>query len=139
MQTVSEGIKKSEELHSQLWSRAVVVAEKTPTSIMTGLFLQSLNDVIDLHSNRILAGVRSRIPTIMWFLLFFLTLVGMISMGYQAGLSATRRSPAALLLAMAFASVLYLIVDLDRPTEGFVRVSQQSMLDLQRSMHSTQR
>ena len=39
VQTVSEGIKKSEELHSQLWSRAVVVAEKTPTSIMTGLFL----------------------------------------------------------------------------------------------------
>jgi len=62
----------------------------------------------------------------------------MASTGYQAGLSATRRSPAELLLALAFAGVLFLIVDLDRSQEGLFTVSQQAMIDSQRSMQSTQ-
>jgi hypothetical protein len=35
---------------------------------------------------------------------------------------------------LAFACVLYVIVDLDRAHEGLLRVSQQAMLDLQQSM-----
>jgi len=29
---------------------------------MTGLFIQSLNELIDLHAKRLLVGLRSRIP-----------------------------------------------------------------------------
>jgi len=141
IQGVKEGriakvISRSEELHALLWSQATESAEKNPGSIMTGLFIQSLNEVIDLHAKRVLVGVRSRIPTSIWIGLFTLAFIGMASMGYQAGLSATRRSPAMLLMVLAFAGVLFLIADLDRGQEGFLSVSQEAMTDVQRSMQS---
>jgi hypothetical protein len=133
---VAETITRSEELHEQLWSRAVAVAAKTPSAIMTGLFVQSLNEMIDMHSKRILVGLRSRIHVSIWLVLFGLAFIGMASVGYQAGLSGTRRSPEMPILTLAFASVLFLIVDLDRAHEGLLRVSQQSMIDLLRTMQT---
>jgi hypothetical protein len=135
---IAEALTRSEQLHSKLWSLATAAAEKTPGSIMTGLFIQSLNEVIDMHAKRVMVALRSRIPVSIWGGLFALALVGMSSMGYQAGLSATRRSPAMLLMVLAFAGVLFLIVDLDRAQEGFLRVSQAAMTDLQKSMRPTQ-
>lgn len=131
---LAEAIAKSEQLHGQLWAQAVAAAERTAGSITTGLFLQSLNELIDLHATRVMAAVRSRIPLSIWCLLGALVLFGMASIGYQAGLTATQRSPAMLLLILAFAGVLLLIVDLDRAHEGSLRVSQAAMADVQRAM-----
>ncbi len=131
---IAEGIARSEELHAQLWSRAMAAAEQDRHSIMIGLFLQSLNEVINLHSERVFVGLRSRIPISIWLALFTLAVLGMASMGYQAGLSGTRRSPEMPILTLAFAGVLFLIVDLDRASEGSLRVSQQPMIDLVKTM-----
>jgi hypothetical protein len=134
-QVIAQAITRSEELQEQLWSHAIAVAEKNPT-VMTGLFVQSLNEMIDLHAKRVLVGARSRIPISIWAGLFGLALLGMAAMGYQMGLSATRRSPAMLGMVLGFAGVLFLIADLDRAHEGFLTVSQQALIDLQRSMHA---
>ena len=88
------------------------------------MFVQSLNEVIDLHAKRLMVSLRSRIPLVIWAGLFFLTILGTASMGYQAGLSTTRRSPAMLGLVLAFGVVLTLIADLDRAQEGLLRISQ---------------
>ena len=93
--------------------------------------------MIDLHAKRIQVGLRNRIPMIIWAGLFALALLGMAAVGYQAGLAATRRSPAMFALVLAFAGVLYLIADLDRPHEGLLRVSQQALIDVQKSMQTT--
>jgi hypothetical protein len=134
-QAIADAIARSEQLHEALWSQAVAAAEKNPSPI-TGLFVQSLNEMIDLHSKRILVGLRSRIPSVIWIELCLLAALGIASMGYQAGLSEVRRSPAMLGLVFAFASVLLLIADLDRPTEGSLTTSQEAMFDLQRSMRT---
>lgn len=134
--TIAKSIARSEEIHDLLWAQAVSVAEVHPTPI-TGLFIQSLNDVIDLHSKRVMVGLRNRISIVIWAGLTGLALLGMFSVGYQAGLSATRRSPAMLALILAFVFVMYLIADLDRVHQGLFQISQQSMLDLQRSMNTT--
>ncbi len=134
---VADAITRSEVLHERLWSRAVAVADKPPSSIMTGLFIQSLNETIDMHSRRVFVGLRSRIPVTIWLVLFGLALIGLGSVGYQAGLSETRRSPEMPILALAIAAVLFLIVDLDRAHEGRVRVGQHPMTDLLRTMKST--
>jgi len=135
--TIAEGVAQSEKLQEQMWMQATSAAQKNPASMMTALFIQSLNEVIDLHAKRVLIGTRSRVPFSIWLGLFALGMIGMAAMGYQAGLTATRRSPAMLLLATAFAGVLFLIVDLDRVQEGFLRIGQQSMIDLQKSMQDT--
>jgi hypothetical protein len=129
-----QALTRSEELHEQLWAQAVAAAEQDSGSIMTGLFIQSLNEVIDLHAKRVFVGLRSRIPLVIWIGLFGLAMLGMAAVGYQAALSATRRSPAMLALVLTFSVVLLLIADLDRGQEGLLRVSQQAMVDLQKTI-----
>jgi hypothetical protein len=131
---VTDGIRRSETLHDQLWAHAVTVAQANPTSIVVGLFVQSLNEVIDLHAKRVTAGLRNRIPGVIWVALFVLAVLSLSAMGYHAGLAGTSRSVAELAVALAFAAVIGLIADLDRPQDGALVVSQQALIDLRQSM-----
>lgn len=131
---VAEGIRRSENLQGRLWAHAVAIGESHPTSIVVGLFIQSLNEVIDLHAKRVTANLRNRIPGVIWAALLTLTAISLTAMGYHAGLSRTSRSMAELAIAFAFSIVIGLIADLDRPQEGALKVSQQALIDLQHSM-----
>ena len=133
---ITEGIRQSENIQNEVWTHATVLGEKNPNSIVVGLFIQSLNEMIDLHAKRIQAGLRNRIPGAIWVGLFAVAALSLATMGYQAGMVGTRRSLATVAVAITFAMVIELIADLDRPQEGVLRVSQQAMLDLQRSMNS---
>jgi hypothetical protein len=133
---ITEAINQSENIQRQLWAQAVAVGEQNPNSIVVGLFIQSLNEVIDLHAKRVQAGLRSRIPGAIWLGLFAVAALSLATMGYHAGLAGTRRSLAILAVAFTFSVVIELIADLDRPQEGVLRVSQQALLDLQRSMNA---
>ena len=113
----------------------MATANEQPTLTTTPLFIQALNEMIDIHGAR-LAAARGRIPLTIWSSMFVTTAIGMLAMGYQAGLGGSRRSAAVMGLAIAFAGIIMLIADLDRPQQGFVRVNQQAMVDLQRSMQA---
>jgi hypothetical protein len=130
---LAEGIRRSEQLQGRLWAQAEAAAGQNPSSIIAGLFVQSLNEVIDLHAKRITAG-RNRIPGAIWTALFVVAVLSLGAMGYHAGLSHTTRSPAALAVAITFSIVIWLIADLDRPMEGLLSVSQQALIDVRRSM-----
>jgi len=133
---VAEGVRRSEDLQQQVWAQAVAVAEKNPSSIIVGLFVQSLNEMIDLHAKRVQAGLRSRIPGAIWIGLFTVAALSLTAMGYQAGLVGTGRSLAVFAVAFTFSVVIELIADLDRPQQGVLRVSQQALVDVQQSMKS---
>ena len=133
-QLQAQALVESAELQNQIWSQATAVAAQDPRSVITGVFIQSLNEMIDLHSTLVMIGLRSRIPAVIWVVLYFVAMLTMATMGYQEGLVGTRRSLASLAVVITFSVVIFLIVDLDRPMEGLLRVSQQTMLDLQRSM-----
>jgi protein-S-isoprenylcysteine O-methyltransferase Ste14 len=134
---INQAIVRSEELQGQLWSQAVVMSEKTPNSVIAGLFIQSLNEVIDLHSKRVTAALRNRIPGSIWVALYFVAVFAMVAMGYHTGLTGRRSLVANIAIILAFSAVILLIADLDRPGEGVLKVSQQSMLDLQRQLHTS--
>ncbi|HEY6153374.1 MAG TPA: hypothetical protein VIW07_06520 [Candidatus Udaeobacter sp.] len=135
---VAEGIRGSEDIQQKVWTEAEAVGVKNPNSIVVGLFIQSLNEMIDLHAARMQAGLRSRIPGAIWLGLFAVAALSLATMGYHAGLSGTRRSLAIVAVAVTFAVVIELIADLDRPQEGILKVSQQALLDTQRSMVPSQ-
>ncbi len=134
----SQNLSRSEELQAQLWAHAEAVGEKNPGSIVVGLFIASLNETIDLHAKRLALGMRSRIPGSIWVALYFVAIVGTSVMGYHAGLAGTGRSLAVFALVLAFSTVMTLIVDLDRPQQGFLQISQQSMIELQRGISATE-
>jgi hypothetical protein len=133
---LTEALRKSDELHRRLWDAAVAASEKDPRSVPTGLFVESLNEVIDIHAKRLNAIIRSRIPMSVWAVLFAVAFTSFAAMGYHAGLTAATRSPASWVVAVTFAVVIWLVVDLDRPGQGLLRVSQQPMVELRESMGS---
>jgi hypothetical protein len=128
-------LQRSDAVQQQLWSHAVAIAQRSPSSIVTGLFVQSLNELIDLHAKRLTASVRNRIPLAIWISVYGVTILSFVVLGYHAGMVRTRRSPAVLPVAVTFAVVIWLIADLDRPQEGTLTVSQQALVDLRRSMN----
>ena len=130
---LQQALSRSDELHNRLWSLAVTATEKDRSPI-AAIYVQSLNEVIDLHATRVMAGLRSRVPAVIWVVLYFLAFLAMTLMGYHSGLANSRRSLAAIGLIIGFSAVLFLIADLDRPSQGTLRVSQQSMIDLRNSM-----
>jgi hypothetical protein len=131
---LAEGIRLSEDIHRRLWALSVPIAEKNPNSIIVGLFVQSLNETIDLHAKRLRAGVRNRIPNAIWAALYGIAILAFGAMGYRSGVTGTSRSLVILPVAFTFAVVIGLIANLDRPQEGIIRVSQQPLIDLQQSM-----
>jgi len=129
---------QSTAIHQELWDQAIAAAEHDQRSVMMGLFVESINEVIDLHSKRLFAGLYNRIPITIWASLWFLIVLGMASFGYQAGIAGTTRSLEMPVFALAFAGVLYLIYDLDRSHEGLLQVSQQATVELHSSIQSQQ-
>jgi hypothetical protein len=125
---------QTELLHRQLWSRATAGAKVDSHSITTGLFIQSLNEVIDLHEKRIIA-LRNRVPDSVMLLLFIVSILTMGLTGYGSGLTGKRHFFVTTTVAILIAAVIYLIIDLDRPRRGLIKVSQQSMIDLKESIH----
>ncbi|AZG36492.1 MULTISPECIES: bestrophin-like domain [Shewanella] len=96
--------------------------------------IQSINDIIDMHQKRVTAGLRNRIPSSVWMALIGIIALAMIAMGAEVGLTGKRRLVAMIPLVLAFAVLVALVVDLNRPQSGLITVGQQSMVDLQRSM-----
>ena len=127
-----EGIARSGVLQDRLWSEAAAVGEKNPGSVMVGLFIMSLNEVIDLHTKR-LTQDRNRIPGSIWAALYVVSILGMSEVGYHAGLNTTRRTLSVIPLAITVSAVMLLIADLDRSHEGFLDVSPEPLIDLQRA------
>ena len=132
---VQEEILRSEAIQGQLWSAATSVGLQHGDSIVVGLFVQSLNEVIDLHAKRVTAGLRNRIPAIIWVALLAIATLSLAAMGYHAGLVGTTRSVAILVVAISFSAVIALLADLDRPQEGTLTVSQQALIDVRQSMN----
>jgi hypothetical protein len=133
--TLNIAIARSEELHHVLWDLTIAAERSTANQVTAGLFIESINEIIDLHTRRVIAAVGARIPGIVWMALYAVTIFGMGELGYQAALAGSARSPATVGLILSFTLILWIIVDLDRPFEGALTVSQAAMRDLQRSLN----
>ena len=131
---IEQAIARSEELHNQLWSQASASREKTPSPAFAVQFIQALNEIIALHSRRVITGLEFRIPNIIWIVLYAITALAAASIGYHSGLTGRSRPLVALAIILAFSAVILLIEDLDRPLYGFLEVSQRALVDLQTKM-----
>ena len=127
-------ILRSEELHAELWDRAVRSVAADPVALGPALFTQSLNEMIDLHEVRVVAGLYNRVPFAIWIALYTVSLLAMLSVGYGLGLSGSSRSVSTLALAVAFSIIIALVVDLDRPQSGLLTISQRAMEDVRGTM-----
>jgi hypothetical protein len=125
-------IARSVEIQNQIWAIAQEVARTTDKGDLVALFIESLNDTIEIHETRITAGLYARVPETVLLLLIGGSALSLGMVGYSAGLSRRRSMLSAVVLILALGAVIMIVVDLDRPREGFIQVSQQPLIDLQR-------
>jgi hypothetical protein len=130
---LAANIERSVEIQDDLWTIAEEIARTSPSDVVA-LYIESLNETIDLHQSRITAGIYARVPeTILWLLIAGAVLA-LALVGYNAGLTRRHSLISAVVLVIALGAVLALVVDLDRPQGGLLRVSQQPLIDLQQQI-----
>lgn len=124
---------RASEIQAELWGVVVAVGKTHPTP-MTALFADSSNEVFDLHTERVTKGLVTRIPGPLWIVLYVVSMVAMVAVGYQSGADGSRRRVGTAFLALAFATVLVTIADLDDSNRGFLRIPQYPMEQLHKDL-----
>lgn len=120
-------------LQSEIWTRAVSCAQKDPNPVTTGLLLRSLNQAFELESAR-WAAIQDHVPATVIHVNGVLALLTALLLGYAFGIAGRRQLFSTCVLALAITVVLAVIVELDQPRRGSIRVSRQPLIDLNRSL-----
>jgi hypothetical protein len=132
---LAEAVQRSERVLQTLWPAASRNFESQPPTVLDSLMFQSLNEVIDLHTER-LAAFGYRIPQIILWLLFVVAAMAMAMTGFGGGLSGRRSLFFTSMQAVLVAAVIMVILDLDHPRRGSIRISQQPMIQLRDSLQA---
>jgi hypothetical protein len=133
IEKLRESDARSKELHGAIWSRATALARENPTPVVA-VFLVSLNEMIDIHTER-LAAFRNRVPSSIYPVLFISSTIAMFLAGFYFGTGKQRVRTLPILFAVLIAAVMWLIMDLDQPVRGTITASQQSLIDLDRDLN----
>lgn len=131
VEAVTAAAYKSVEIQRELWQMAVKNARKDMNSDVAALYIEALNEMTNVHALRISVGLQARLPAAIWAALYALIVLAMLGVGYQTAIAGSRRSWAAVILALSFSMVITLIALLDRPQSSYLAVSQQPMANLQ--------
>ena len=134
LEKVQDLITKSEAIQDQLWSQVVYLGRNYPDSEIVSLYITSLNEMIDLHTERIVVALQYRIPDAIWGALYLLTALTFGLVGFEIGITGGGNVWASFIIAFIFSTVIFLITDLDRPMQGNITVSQKPVLELQQKL-----
>jgi CDP-diglyceride synthetase len=132
---IQNAVEEGALIRKTLWDMAVVNARKDMDSDVAALYIESLNDVANINASRVVVGLHTRIPEGVWHLLLILTLLAMISVGYQTAIVGSRRSWATGIMALSFSLVIVMIEALDRSHTNLIPVSQFPMEYLLEAMN----
>ena len=129
-------IEKTEErarsIQNKLWEYVTQVTRKDRSAVQ-GLFVASVNDLIDLQAERFFA-LQNTVPTVVYWVILLLASIGLSSRFFIRGMRGQGGCAGAALLAILFGLVFALIHDLDRPRSGLTTVSQEAMSSFQKSL-----
>jgi hypothetical protein len=128
---VQASIQRSVELHAAMWTITAEVAQSGHSPDLVSSFGDKVTEIVSLNEARVVAGLYARVPETILLLLLVGSGLSLGMVGYGAGLTGRRSVVSAVVLIVALGAVQALVIDLDRPQEGLLRVSQQALLDVQ--------
>jgi hypothetical protein len=111
---------------SEIWSATERVMMAGPVNPLEVALLTSINEVIDMHTERVTTGFDTLPQVVFWTLLFIAAVAVMIG-GYTAGLSGMMCRCRMFAFILVLAATIHLIVDFDRSMRGFISISQKPM------------
>ena len=129
-------LRESDELQAAIWATATpaVLREGIPTSTMM-LVIGSLNAMIDITATRVMA-TRSHPPPVVFLLLVAMSLVCALLVGYATSQNTARSWLHTLTFAAVIALTVYVIIDLEFPRVGLIRVdsADEMLLEVRAKM-----
>jgi hypothetical protein len=125
---------RSEDIQAKLWKLTESVVKEYPGRDEISLYVASVNEVINVHTRRAMAALYSRLPWTIVYGLYMVAALSMMMVGFHNSYGEKRNMFSILVLIFIFTIVIMLIIDLDRPQEGFLKVNQQALIDLQRQI-----
>lgn len=128
----------SKAMLDDIWTEVEDVARADGNQPVVALFVQSVNDAMDVLAEREAALTNGRVPeTVIWLLLLGALLSAAI-VGFYAGLTRRRAVVGAIALVLILSAALVFVIGLDRPRDDLLRVSQQPLETLIESMGAAQ-
>jgi hypothetical protein len=115
-----------------MWTTHAAVARSGHSPDLMSTLGGALTDLVSVGETRVVAGLYARVPETILLLLLIGSALSLGMVGYNAGLTGKRSILSAAVMVVALGVVLTIVVDLDRPQEGLITVSQQALLDVQR-------
>jgi ABC-type multidrug transport system fused ATPase/permease subunit len=125
---IGHAMSRSSQILESLWNKTTQLTKTDLSPAIFSLFASSLNNVIDNYNHRITWTMEYRIPPMIFWALFFVTFFCMLVIGYQFGVSGKGDFWVFILLALIFATVIFLILVLDNPRLS--RLNQKPLLTL---------
>lgn len=120
-------------LQARLWGQALAAARQDSNEVTTGYYILTLNQLIDDHARRTVA-MENHVPEPILILLVLVAALTMTVTGYSSGLRGKRLKALRFILVLLVAATLTVIIDLDRPRRGLIRVSESGMVELQNQL-----
>jgi hypothetical protein len=122
-----DGIKKVVERmsakQSEIWPAVKEMAEVQAPSPLTNSMVQSITDVSDAHTKRLMAAL-DWLPGVILAMLLLVGCGCLSIVGYSAGRADSLRRWRTTVLTLVLAAVMMMITDFDRPLSGFVQMNQ---------------
>jgi hypothetical protein len=122
---------RSVDLLNDLWREAMAISE--PRSLPANRFIESLDEMTKIQERR-LTAYREHIPRAVVVVLFIVAMEALGFTGYQAGLSGDTFRAAHLTLAATLAIVTVLVIDLDQPSRGLIKVPTDALVEVAKTI-----
>ncbi|HEX7981074.1 MAG TPA: hypothetical protein VF461_20875 [Gemmatimonadaceae bacterium] len=124
----------ADSLKRQMWVITVEADSLIQPAALSSLVAGGMNSVIELGFSR-RAAFEARLPTIAYgVLLLFATVAGGM-LGFVSGSGKHPRRVGAIVMLLLLSLALGLILDLDRPLRGTIKVNQQPLVEVRASMN----
>lgn len=117
-----ETTNRSKRIQEELWRDAEAVSQIDRTPV-TAVYIESLNETIDLHEKRI-AALENRVPQPVWLLVISVSVIAVFTRGLTLS---SRFWVTLVLIPFTIAIVVALTADLDTPSSGLIRLDQRAM------------
>ena len=118
---VNAALTRTSQLQQEIWTLSVTAAHEVSGPQAAILLMPALNEMFDIASTR-LATTRMHPPTIIYLMLFVLTMICSFLAGYDMGAETTRSWVHMLGFALILGVAVYVIVDLEYPRMGLIRL-----------------
>jgi hypothetical protein len=110
-----------QEAQRKIWARAIAAAQAAPDNRVATVLLPAINDMFDIASAHYVA-VQTHPPLLIYLLLLVLALVCSLLAGYGMAGNRKRNWTRTLCFVGSLLLALYVIVDLEFPRHGLIRV-----------------